>query len=103
MAYLTARTGIAGRIKPTRVASTRGVPIHPGFAGDVAFSSDWSPERRFTEERSFVSWYHTVNVKIAIYCRDSDPQAFEVEFERSEQEKAGNGLLKECMPVINLP
>jgi len=87
---------------PNKSGFYSSIPIHPGFASEIAYSNDWSPERGMTKQNVIYPWYYTVNVKIVVYSRDSDSQAFEVEFERSEQEKAGSGLEKRCAPLVTI-
>ena len=55
------------------------VPVHPGFVTDVAYSHRWTITSNVGADR-VKSWSGPITINIDVFCRDTDRQAFEVEF-----------------------
>jgi hypothetical protein len=72
------------------------IPIHPEFRTLVATSYEWSPDK-YVENNVVHPNYYTVHMKLFVYCRDMDCQAFDVEFSRDEQ--INGGCEKKCTVV----
>jgi hypothetical protein len=60
------------------------IPIHPDFPTLVARSWQWDPAGRGVYEGQVYPAFPTLRIRMFVFCRDSERQIFEVEFDRDD-------------------
>jgi len=60
------------------------IPVHPDFPTLVARSFEWNPAGHGVYEGQIYPAFPTLRIRMFVFCRDTDHQIFDVEFDRAD-------------------
>jgi hypothetical protein len=78
----------------------RQIPLHPEFPTLVATSREWNPGGHTMYKGRLYPAFPTLKIRMFVYCRDTEQQIFEVEFDRDDF-RADDGCEKDCRIVAD--